>query len=180
MALKINNAANTMTMTEVGSPATPPSGTIVLYAATDGTLHVKTDAGVNKELADTNFTPAPGSPAVDVALDQYRNIVGGNNAGSSVSATAVDNVFLGDGAGSSCEVGKENVFIGLQAGQSSVNGSYNVLIGKQAGINLGNTFHNIGIGNNALVTNSAGGTGSYNIAIGLNSLNNLIYLCLKL
>ena len=114
-----------------------------------------------------------GSPAIDVIVDQYNNIVGASGAGDSVSVTAVDNVFLGRNSGNAIDGGKENIFIGLSTGESSVDGSYNVLVGKHAGINLGTTFYNIGIGPLSLGISSAGVTGDSNIAIGLSSLRDI-------
>ena len=92
----------------------------------------------------------------------------GLNAGNSILSGAVQNVVLGDDAGTAITTGDNNVCIGYQAGDAISVGDNNVAIGKNAlGAEDGHDF-NIAIGSNALAAQNAGAD-AYNIAIGHNA-----------
>jgi hypothetical protein len=83
------------------------------------------------------------------------NIVGGTNAGSSLSS-----------------LGRENVFFGYAAGEDVTSGDYNSLIGRGSGATITTGNHNVAIGGYGAMGIGVV-TGEYNIAIGTRSLEDL-------
>jgi len=96
------------------------------------------------------------------------NFRAGLNAGNSIQSGGVQNVAIGDEAGTAITTGDNNVCIGYQAGDAISTGDNNIAIGKNAlGAEDGHDF-NIAIGSNALAAQDAGAD-AYNIAIGHNA-----------
>ena len=96
------------------------------------------------------------------------NFRAGLNAGNSIQSGGVQNVAIGDEAGTAITTGDNNVCIGYQAGDAISTGDNNIAIGKNAlGAEDGHDF-NIAIGSNSLAAQDAGAD-AYNIAIGHNA-----------
>ena len=92
----------------------------------------------------------------------------GLNAGDAIASGGVQNVCIGDDAGTTISTGDNNVLVGFQAGDALLLGSNNIAIGKNSlGAEDGHS-HNIAIGSNSLATLNAG-VDAYNIAIGSNA-----------
>jgi hypothetical protein len=73
---------------------------------------------------------------------------------ASLTGNPVDNVVIGDGAGSSLISGRSNTLIGHDAGNNLSLRSYNTCIGYQSGSNFDGNFNTV-IGGNAGLTGSA-------------------------
>ena len=73
---------------------------------------------------------------------------------ASLTGNPVDNVVIGDGAGSSLISGRSNTLIGHDAGSDLSTRSYNTCIGYQSGSNFNGNFNTV-IGGNAGLTGSA-------------------------
>jgi len=76
------------------------------------------------------------------------------NIPASLTGNPVDNVVIGDGAGSSLLNGRSNTLIGHDAGNNLSTRSYNTCIGYQSGNNFNGNFNTV-IGGNAGLTGSA-------------------------
>lgn len=97
------------------------------------------------------------------------NIAIGENAGTAIT-TGDDNILIGTDAGKSLSTRTSNVMIGTRAGGGTGNfGNSNVLIGHEAGYggNAANTSNLVGIGRNALYSVQSAGSG--NVAVGINA-----------
>lgn len=78
---------------EVSAPATPASGTVRLYAKSDGKLYIKDDAGTETDIS----TSAAGSVATDAIWDAAGDLAVGSgaNAAAKLSLGATDGMVLG-------------------------------------------------------------------------------------
>jgi len=130
------------------------------------------------------LTVGEGSITIDgstgrINVGSANNILFGTEAGLSLAADGVDNVFLGKYSGRSttsgddnvflakragCNntTGSNNVFLGVSAGQGNVSGNNNIAMGVRAGYSIDAGSNNVFLGLYAGCSN----TGSHNIAIG--------------
>jgi hypothetical protein len=177
-------------------------GTDRLTIESDGTLNVS--GTTNYETLVTADDDIPNKKYVDDALsgssglfteDANRNILGGTNAGLTLSgspSTAYDNFVAGYKAFENQTAGDENVVIGNYAGQYAASGGQAVLIGHEAGklsagftslgsgsvaigYQAGQELHGlfcIAIGKRAMKSVGVGISGASNIAIGAYAMQN--------
>ncbi len=125
-----------------------------------------------------------GSLTISGSFDAFTldtgNVVLGAGAGTSMLATADDNVIIGTNAGTSLDSGDDNVIIGKGAGTSITSGANNIIIGDTAnsattaagnivvGHGAGSpslSHYNIILGQDAM-GNTSGGTPRDNIVMG--------------
>ena len=115
-----------------------------MNALTSDTLGSNSTAIGNGALATQNFTSATAS----------QNVAVGNSAGYAVT-TGIKNTLIGHGAGDALTDADQNVYIGADAGGGDDLGS------KQ-----------VAVGSGALATcNYTGATDGFNVAVGMNALN---------
>ena len=126
------------------------------------------DAGAALTTGDTNV--AVGSEALKTATGDSNNVAIGRRALHDLNATNARNVAVGTGAGDGMTSGTENVLLGNAANTSAVDGDNQIVIGSDAtgtGDNqtvIGNSSQtHVVFGGDALVSASAGSTGSFGL-----------------
>lgn len=132
----------------------------------DGVIGIKTDRP-NKTLTVVGEISSTGT--INDAIVKYNagNVLLGKNVNEDVQG--INNVIVGEAAGSIIDFGQSNVLVGHNAGTNIIDGSFNVLIGDNAGISTSQGTSNVFIGNNVAAANQ---TGNFNIALGTSSLVN--------
>ena len=80
----------------------------------------------------------------------------GSGAGSNVSNTGINNVFVGFNSGFANTSGKENTFTGFRSGQSNTSGNFNTFNGQGAGQSNISGWRNSYFGNSGGYANQAG------------------------
>ena len=132
----------------------------------DGTTNldvVDVDGAVNFA-ADVTF--ANGADII-TATAGTSNFRAGVNAGDALASGGIQNVVVGDEAGTTISTGDGNVAVGYRAGEAVTTGSYNTLSGWNAGIDITEGNNNVAVGDASLFTNTEG---SRSVAIGSNAL----------
>jgi hypothetical protein len=133
-----------------------------LKCLTTGTFNAALGENAGCSITSGNFNVAIGRNALCKETTGSNNIAIGNNALASVVNGCVNNVAIGNSAGSGSLTGG-NVFIGSTAGQNATTGGRHTLVGEQAAQNL-----TTGLCTTALGWGAGTGitTGSCNVAIG--------------
>ncbi len=132
------------------------------------TTSAKSKGSINALEVGTNYTTM-GSEIGQYTDFSPQNIFIGLNSGKTTTATAIDNVFLGNNAGFTNYEGDNNIFIGAESGYSNygngtwLNGDYNIFLGYRSGYKNNSGGCNIFIGDEAGRENLSG---SHNIYIG--------------
>ena len=132
------------------------------------TTSAKSKGSINALEVGTNYTTM-GSEIGQYTDFSPQNIFIGLNSGKITTATAIDNVFLGNNAGFTNYEGDNNIFIGAESGYSNygngtwLNGDYNIFLGYRSGYKNNSGGCNIFIGDEAGRENLSG---SHNIYIG--------------
>jgi len=122
--------------------------------------------------AQTNANPllelqdSIGTSLCSLSSDDVTNLFIGIGAGASNTATAVNNVFVGNLAGNSNQTGKGVVAIGRTSSYLATDADNVVAIGLNACQN-NQSDRIVGIGTNSVFSNTSG---AYNFAMGMNSL----------
>lgn len=128
---------------------TTPGGVGVLASIADADISDET-AGykVDGTRVLTLFSPAGINPS------ESGNLLLGNSGNFTMSAGAINNIYIGDLVGQNGTTGNSNVSIGVRAGESLTTGSSDVFVGYQSG--AGNDVGN----NNTYVGTMSGATSS--------------------
>jgi hypothetical protein len=124
---------------------------------------------IRSDLTNGNYAYGSGagdSITVGSGLD---NITIGENAGTAIT-TGDDNIILGTDAGVSLSTGTRNVFLGREAGSNSSGASNNFFVGYRTGRYAAGSS-NVGLGTNAMSSTSFSGTN--NSAIGQTALQSV-------
>lgn len=144
---------------------TPPTGTIYVYAKTDG-LYMKDDTGSETQISEgsglhglNTALSNPDSPIV-ISLSNNdagaRNTIFGATAGTNIQSGATDNTLFSQQAGNAITTGDRNTFLGFNTGSTLQTGSGNVLLGIGADVPASDTNNYMNLGDASIQVDMLG------------------------